>query len=446
MNVVGEMSTWIKDSDPLLNMDIEKLAETVSGFTKTSVSARDIAQDVSDAVCLGCCKGDDSVESEEEIAQKSCVATLIVPHDFAFETNVSANLFVANPPRLLIDGAEEFISACASSLLSSGKKKAIYAAGQATLADNDNFRKVGKIAAACGAKLFCESMFSRLDRGVGYPHAARLPYFPQDAIREFSKYDMVLCIDAKKPVAMFGYEKGPVDLIPLNEDNLWEIDTTFNIESALDMLFRETGASRINPGTNCAGMFVVKESRPRAPTNGKLNAMSLCNSIARHQPENAIIVDESLTSGTNYYEASKACPPFSHLFQTGGAIGIGPPLAVGAAIACPNRKVINIQADGSGLYSPQALWTQAKEGLDVVTVICSNRKYNILNLELEKQKVTSSTHAENLTSLNNPPIDWVSIGKGFGVPSNKATTIAEFDDLFSKALRSQGPHLIEAVI
>ena len=134
------------------------------------------------------------------------------------------------------------------------------------------------------------------------------------------------------------------------------------------------------------------------------------------------------------------------MFQTGGAIGIGPPLAVGAAIACPNRKVINIQADGSGLYSPQALWTQAKEGLDVVTVICSNRKYNILNLELEKQKVTSSTHAENLTSLNNPPIDWVSIGKGFGVPSNKATTIAEFDDLFSKALRSQGPHLIEAVI
>ncbi len=122
-----------------------------------------------------------------------------------------------------------------------------------------------------------------------------------------------------------------MDLIPLNEDHLWEIDTSFNIESAVDMLFDEVGAQRITPGTNCGGAFVVKEARPRKPSgDGKLRAMSLMSLIAALQPEGAVVVDESLTSGTNYYEASKACPAFTHLFQTGGAIGIGPPLAVGA--------------------------------------------------------------------------------------------------------------------
>ncbi|QDZ24301.1 thiamine pyrophosphate enzyme [Chloropicon primus] len=442
LNIVGEMSTWIKGSDPILNMDIEKLAETVSSFTRTTESAEVIARDVAEAVVEGC--------YDVHGRGGSCVSTIILPHDFAFQAGVRASVRRVpwRPSRAIsesFDGAGDFIKACAAALRQPGRKVAVYAAGAATL--GGNYERVGKIAAACGAKLFCESLFSRLDRGVGSPHAARLPYFPQDALREFSKYDVVLCIDAKKPVAMFGYEKGPVDLIPLDEESLWEIDCGFDIDSALEMLYKETGASRIVPGTNCRGVFVVKESRPRRPAqNGKLAAMSMCNLIAAHQPEDAVVVDESLTSGTNYYEASKGCPKFSHLFQTGGAIGIGPPLAVGCAVACPDRKVINIQADGSGLYSPQALWTQAKEGLDVVTVVCSNRKYNILNLELEKQKVTSSNHAQNLTSLSDPPIDWVSLAEGFGVKASRATTISEFDELFSNAVRGKGPHLIEAVI
>ena len=185
-----------------------------------------------------------------------------------------------------------------------------------------------------------------------------------------------MLIDAKKPVAMFGYEKGPVDLIPLNEDSLWEIDpeSGLDINAAVSILWEHTQAKRITPGVNCGGVFVAKEARPRRPlaSKAKLTAAAMCSLIAFHQPERAIIVDESLTSGTNYYEASKGCPEFSHLFQTGGAIGIGPPLAVGCAVACPDRKVINIQADGSGLYSPQALWSQAKENLDVVTVEIEN--------------------------------------------------------------------------
>lgn len=442
LNIVGEMSTWIKDADPILNMDIEKLAETVSAFTRTSESAGDIAQDVSDAIAQGCY----ATEECEDLANRSssCVATLILPHDFAFQSDVRAPFRPPPLTRPLLDGAEEFIRACASALREGGKRVAIYAAGAATL--EGTFAKVGKIASACGAKLFCESLFSRLDRGVGAPHANRLPYFPQDAVREFSKFDVVLCIDAKRPVAMFGYDKGPIELIPLDEDNLWEIDTSFDIETAVDMLFQETGASRITPGRNCRGIFVTEEARPKAPRSGKLTAMALCKLIAHHQPRDAIIVDESLTSGTNYYEASKGCPPFSHLFQTGGAIGIGPPLAMGCAVACPHRKVINIQADGSGLYSPQALWTQAKENLDIVTVVCSNRKYNILNLELEKQKVTSASHAANLTSLSDPPIDWVALAKGFGVNSFKAATVEDFDQIFAKAVRTKGPCLIEAII
>lgn len=296
-------------------------------------------------------------------------------------------------------------------------------------------------------------------------------------MRELSKYDVVLIVDAKKPVAMFGYEKGPVDLIPLPEESVWEIDRGFDVDAAIDLLYREVGAERIRPGVNCRGVFVTSERRPPKPArpDAKLTASAMCSSIARHQPAGCIIVDESLTSGTNYYEASKGkpdpmrpcrmhslrtcadgppppsssvpaegCPAFSHLFQTGGAIGIGPPLALGCAVACPHRRVINIQADGSGLYSVQALWSQAKENADVVTIVCANGRYNILNLELEKQKVTSSSHARNLTSLDNPPVGWAKIAEGFGVKASIATTVEEFDASLAEALGRSGPSLIEA--
>lgn len=169
--------------------------------------------------------------------------------------------------------------------------------------------------------------------------------------------------------------------------------------------------------------------------------------VAAVQPEGAIVVDESLTSGGAYWDASARCPRFTHLSLTGGAIGFGPPAAVGAAIACPDRKGINLQADGSGLYAPQALWTQARERLDVVTIVCSNAKYAILKLELALQKVgVPGSASRELTDITNPQIDWTSLARGFGVPARRAETAHELGEALREALNRAGPSLIEAVL
>ena len=166
-----------------------------------------------------------------------------------------------------------------------------------------------------------------------------------------------------------------------------EIDSAeVNVSLVLERMCMELDASSITPLVNCRGSFCSSD-RPKIPS-GRLTASALCQIVAALQPAEAIIVDESLTSGNSYWDHSKGCPPFSHLTLTGGAIGCGPPLAVGTALACPERKVINLQADGSCMYSIQALWTQAREKLDVVNIICANRTYAILKVEMAKQRIT----------------------------------------------------------
>lgn len=296
--------------------------------------------------------------------------------------------------------------------------------------------------------MFCENAFPRIDRGVGRPKVQRLAYFPQDAVRELSKFEMVVCVDAKPPVAMFGYDGGPTDILKLPEDNIWEID--FEVAAAVALLSKEVGGSGVVPGRNCMGCFHTAPARPAMPApDSKLSPPALCNIIAHLQPENAIIVDESLTSGGHYFKASENCPPFAHLTLTGGAIGCGPPMAVGAAVACPGRRVINFQADGSGLYSAQALWTQARENLDVVTVVCNNSTYAILKIELTKQGLgnkAGGANAKRLTELGSPKIDWVALGRGYGVPSSQATTVRDFSDQMRTALSRAGPSLIEVLL
>ena len=187
-------------------------------------------------------------------------------------------------------------------------------------------------------------------------------------------------------------------------------------------------------------------SRPPLPT-GKLTANAMCAVIAHLQPENAIVVDESLTSGTQYWELTEEVPHFSHLALTGGAIGQGIPAAVGAAIACPDRRVINIQADGSGCYSVQGLWTQAREALDVTTIICANRTYAILKRERARQRIASNgANARRLTELDKPHVEWMRLAEGFGVPAVQARTAEELADAMRKSLSQRGPMLIEALL
>ncbi|MGH0030550.1 MAG: thiamine pyrophosphate-dependent enzyme, partial [Myxococcota bacterium] len=186
--------------------------------------------------------------------------------------------------------------------------------------------------------------------------------------------------------------------------------------------------------------------RPAAAT-GELTVGSLGQTLAALQPEDCIVVDEGATSGLAYFALSANAPRHTLLSLTGGAIGQGLPCAVGAAIACPERKVVAFQADGSGMYTLQALWTAAREGLDVVVVLCANRAYRILQAELGRAGIWEpGPQAQALTSLAGPEIDWVSLAKGMGVPGVRVETADAFGEALGRAFAEPGPVLVEALI
>jgi acetolactate synthase-1/2/3 large subunit len=448
------MATWHKDKDPLLNMDIPSLASTVSKKV-ISASHKDNLTDVMrEAV---------TATHRPRVVGGSRIATLIVPHDMSWEIHPpsvfnnnnngdTSGTSSSSSPLLSLPGAAvQFIQDCGAAMKQCQGKKAIYIGGRGGLSGNGALEYIGKIAAATGADIYSENAFARLDRGRGLPDVSRLPYFPKDAVAALAKYELLVLVDVRRPVANFGYEGGPsVIITERGEDSIWEIDSTeVDVPAALRALCSAVGGDAIVPFKNCRGTFISPSTPPPSLPTGRLNPTSMCQIVAALQPEGAIVVDESLTSGNAYWESSRGCPPFSHMCLTGGAIGCGPPLAVGAAVACPDRQVINLQADGSAMYSLQALWTQAREGLNVITIICANHTYAILKVEMAKQRITpaSGKAARALTELGQPRIDWVALAGGMGVVASRVKTAQEFEEQLKVALKKKdGPSLIEACL
>jgi len=271
-----------------------------------------------------------------------------------------------------------------------------------------------------------------------------MPYFPQEAESFINQFESIVIAGAACPVAMFGYADGPSRLLHPDTTTAYTLDTLDLVGGLayLAELIDQVGGHGGPPAP-------VPVGQPPAPPTGHLNPSSLCVAIAAVQPEGTIMVDESLTSGGSYWADSQYCLPFSHLSLTGGSIGIGPPLAVGCAVACPDRRVINFQADGSGMYSLPALWTQAREKLKVTTVICANSKYQILGIEMNRQKPKHKGRkpsAKQLLNLNNPEIDWVALATGMGVAAVKVETADALVEALTTALAFDGPYLIEAVL
>jgi acetolactate synthase-1/2/3 large subunit len=258
------------------------------------------------------------------------------------------------------------------------------------------------------------------------------------AIDMLSKYEVFVFAGAKEPVSFFGYEGIPANFLKEEQKKVHLSRPDQDLLEVLEILAHELASPEIiNPD------MVASLKRPEI-TIGALNPEKICAVIAALQPEGAIVVEEAITSGFMYYPITSGVLPFSLLTLTGGAIGQGAPCAVGAAIACPDRPVINFQADGAGMYTLQALWTEAREGLNVTTLICSNQSYDILKLEYGRLGVTPGKCASHLTDLSG--IDWVSLGQGMGVQSVKVTTAEELARELSKALHEQGPHLIQMMI
>ena len=300
------------------------------------------------------------VDSYPENLSQSRIAVLVVPHDLSWEEVTDSASPVDHPSSQLTvaedsidDEMKLYLDNCVQKMREKEQGRvAILIGGQATLADDDTVVMVGKIAAKLGAILYCHNFFSRIDRGHGRPHIRRLPFYPKEAKKELSTFELIVTLDCRVPVPAFGYKDGPSEVVSLEDDCIWRIEAGKATKAAIRYLFTQTNAQSIVPEHNCSGMF-VPPSHPSIASSGALTAQQLCAIVAKYQPANAIVVDESMSSGVHYWESSKGSPPFTHLYLTGGAIGSGPTMSIGAAVACPERVVINLQADGSAMFSPQ---------------------------------------------------------------------------------------------
>jgi acetolactate synthase-1/2/3 large subunit len=423
VNIVGQHATWHIAADPLLNMDVASLAGCVSGWYRQSESMAALGKDIAEAL------------SESLYGQ---VSTLVVPADLQWEKSDRDD---ATLPRFSFDRVDQAAVDEACRLLKEAKKPALILGGS-------GLRRPGRTAAAqiqarTGCDLFKPTFPAYSDSGEGLPIVRPIPYVPADARALLGTYDIVILAGAHDPVAFFGYRGGESYLLA-DRQRRFRIDTDRqDSAAALEELARAldgaTGGKRISPR-------LAKYALPGLPS-GRLNAERMCATIAALQPEHCIIVDEGVSSIAPYHSYAPFLKPHCQLNLTGGAIGQGMPLALGAALACPDRKVINLEADGSAMYTVQALWSQAREKANVITIICSNRKYRIIELECQAAGYNDlGAGARALMSLTDPALGWVALSYGLGVPAASVTTAEELSKEFKAALGESGPHLIEAIL
>jgi acetolactate synthase-1/2/3 large subunit len=424
VNVIGDQATWHLAADAPLTSDIVSLASPMSGWVRSVMSPQSIADDVADAIAAS-------------LKPPGQVATLIVPSDCQWdESDAVAKIRTPEKPGAISRHTVERIASMlrakpAATLLLGGSGLGVSA-----------LRAAERISEASGCRLMTETFPARMDRGIGIPAPMRLPYFPEQAVEALSGTKIMLLAGAKTPVAFFGYNGLPSSLVPKGCEVEVLALPNEDVLGALENLADALGASKSASDAKRS----AQAAKPPV-TGGKLNPANVGAVLASLQPEGAIIVDESATSGAPYAAMAASAPPHVVLGLTGGAIGQGMPSATGAAVACPDRRVINLQADGSGMYTVQSLWTQARESLNVTTLLCSNRAYRILQIEAARAgNAEPGRKAKSLTELAPPEIGWAQIARGLGVPGVRVETAEDLTTQLERALKTPGPSFIEMIL
>jgi acetolactate synthase-1/2/3 large subunit len=292
------------------------------------------------------------------------------------------------------------------------------------------------IAAATGAKVMAQAFNGRVERGRGRSPIARMPYSVDQAISVLAGTRNLVLAGAAIPAAPFAYPGKPGALQPDDAAIHVLARPDEDVAQALAALAEELAVT---------ANIAVEVKRPEAVTAGGISAEAVTQTLAALMPEDSIIIDESVSFGRPFFNGLSSAPPHDWLQITGGAIGNGFPMATGAAVACPGRRVIALQADGAGLFTVQSLWTQAREKLAVTTVVLSNRKYQILLGELANVGANPGRTALDMLDIGNPDIDWVGLSRSFGVEAAKANNMGQFADLLKTANGRRGPFLIELV-
>jgi acetolactate synthase-1/2/3 large subunit len=422
VNIVGDHATYHKKFDAPLESDIEGVARNVSSaFVRWGTSPETLGADTAEAF-------------RAALGPPGQVATLVVPADVSWGPGGVVAALPSRPRPQPLDVPR--VTAVADALRS-GEPTALLlgngALGRAGL------MAASRVANTVGAKFFCETFPARVARGAGIPEVERLAYLGEMATAQLEGVRHLILVDAKAPVSFFAYPERPSWLVPDNCEVHVLAGPSDDAVAALEALAEEVGAP--------AGAARLAEiRRPELPV-GELNTRAIAAAVGALLPEGAIVSDEGNTSGLFSSSMTAGCPPHDWLFLTGGAIGQGLPVAVGAATACPDRPVVSLQADGSALYTLQSWWTMARYGLDVTTVLFNNHSYAILNMELQRVGVEGAgSRAREMLDLSHPDIDFASLARGMGLTAWQSRTAEEFADHLAAALATPGPTLVEAIL
>ena len=418
VNVIGDHATYHKKYDAPLESDIEPLADWTHGWTRRTSAVADVGRDAAEAIAA---------------AQTSPgrIANLILPADVSWNDGAEPSEPIAPTPPASPDS--QVVNAIAD-VLRTGEAAVLLIGGSAT--GVRGLEAADRIAAATGARVLVETFPARLTRGAGVPAIERLGYLAEQAAFQLDGVKHLIVAGTRAPVSFFAYPGKQSDLTPEGAavHTLASLDT--DVVGALEQL-AELLAPGIQPRLADAAV-------PELPS-GELTPQNWVQVIGALLPKDAIISDESNTSGLLLPAATAGSPRHDLLTLTGGAIGQGLPVALGAAVAAPDRPVIALQADGSAAYTISALWTMARENLDVTVVLINNSAYAILRLELSRVGAEAAgPKANDLLDLSRPNMDFARIAEGFGVPATVATTCDELAEQFRHALGEPGPHLIDA--
>ncbi|GGC58024.1 acetolactate synthase large subunit [Undibacterium terreum] len=421
VNIVGDHASSHARYEAPLTSDLKGFARPVSHWLHSSSSSLTVGADAARAV-------------QAATEAPGQVATLILPADTAWNpADDVASTLPFPAPALVSEQTIEYVA----SLVQSGVRTAFLLRGEAL--QEKGLRAAGRIAAKTGARLLCDTFAPRLQRGAGRVPVERLPYFAEQVVEFLSGTELIILVGAQPPVSFFAYPDKPSWLTPEGCRLAVLSHPHENGPAALDALVDALGVN------TCVAKTSIRQP-VEVSLDGPLDAESIMRVVAKHLPDNAIITEES-SLALPFYGLTETAAPHDFLTLTGGAIGSMMAVSVGAGIACPERKVVNLQGDGSAMYTVQSLWTQARENVDVVTVIYANRGYKILSNELKRVGAAENgVHAASMFDLQNPALDWVALAKGMGVEAVRAESREDFEAAFASAMKRRGPMLIEAVI
>lgn len=421
INIVGDHASYHLQYDAPLTSDIAGFARPVSHWIHRSPSSQAVAAD-----------GARAVQAARSAPGK--IATLILPADTAWNPADGIAPALPDVPTALASDARVDQVAAA---LQQASAPVLLARGAPLF--GEGLTAMGQVAKRTNARLMCDTFAPRVRVGAGVVPVERIPYFGEQIAETFAKTDLLVLVGTAEPVSFFAYPGKPSECLPAGCRVLHLAHPHEDGSDALHRLADALGASGLQPDT--APRQIAELS------NGKFNQVAVAAALVNCLPENAIIVDEAATNGGAPKAFTATGEPHDLLSLTGGSIGMGLPLAIGAAVAEPSRKVVCLHGDGGAMYTVQSLWTMAREALDIVVVIFANRSYKILNVELARVGATSAGEkALSTLDIGNPDIDWVAIAQGMGVDAQRTDNATTFNELLASAMSARGPRLIEAVL